>query len=104
LANLRNYRTIGYRIKARIYRNIGYRTQKKLLVAHPWKLVAKFAADVIDAGGKFLLRVSLIPTAILLPVSLVPVVHLDLRISLRIFEKIRNGPTGILWGWEETVS
>jgi hypothetical protein len=53
LANLRNYRTIGYRIKARIYRNIGYRTQKKLLVAHPWKLVAKFAADVIDAGGKF---------------------------------------------------
>jgi hypothetical protein len=27
------------------------------------------------------------------------VVHLDLRISLRIFEKIRNGPNGILWGW-----
>jgi hypothetical protein len=37
-------------------------------------------------------------------VSLTPVVHLDLRISLRIFEKIRNGPNGILWGWVETDS
>jgi hypothetical protein len=26
-------------------------------------------------------------------------VNLDLRISPRIFEKIRNGPNGILWGW-----
>ncbi len=32
------------------------------------------------------------------PVSLTPVVHLDLRVSPRIFEKIRNGPNGILWG------
>ncbi len=30
LANSRNYRTIGYLIKASIYRTIGYRTQKKL--------------------------------------------------------------------------
>jgi hypothetical protein len=29
------------------------------------------------------------------PVLLIPVVHLDLRISPRIFEKIRNGPNGI---------
>ncbi len=29
------------------------------------------------------------------PVSLIPVVHLDLRLFLRIFEKIRNGPNGI---------
>jgi hypothetical protein len=34
LANSRNYRTIGYQIKASIYRNIGYQTQKKLPVAH----------------------------------------------------------------------
>ncbi len=40
------------------------------------KLVAKFAADVVDTGG-----------------------DLDLQISLRIFEKIRNGSNGILWGW-----
>jgi hypothetical protein len=34
LMNSRNYRTIGYRIKASIYRTIGYRTKKKLSVAH----------------------------------------------------------------------
>ncbi len=37
------------------------------------------------------------------PVSLIPVVHLDLRISLWILKKIRNGPNGILWGWGETL-
>ncbi len=36
------------------------------------------------------------------PVSMTPVVHLDLRISLRIFEKIRNGPNSILRGLGET--
>jgi hypothetical protein len=38
------------------------------------------------------------------PVSLIPVVHLDLQISPQIFEKIQNGPNGILWGWGETES
>ncbi len=37
-------------------------------------------------------------------VSLTPVANLELRISQRIFEKIRNGPNGILWGWGETDS
>ncbi len=32
------------------------------------------------------------------PVSTTPVVNLERRISPRIFEKIRNGPNGILWG------
>ncbi len=36
------------------------------------------------------------------PVSTTPVVTLELRISPRIFRKIRNGPNGILWGWGET--
>ncbi len=36
------------------------------------------------------------------PVSLTPVVNLELRISPRIFQKIRKGPNGILWGWGET--
>jgi hypothetical protein len=36
------------------------------------------------------------------PVSTTPVVNLDLRISSRIFEKIRNGPNGILRGLGET--
>jgi hypothetical protein len=56
------------------------------------KLVEKFAAGVADTGGKFG------------PVSLIPVVHLDLRLSPRIFEKIRNGPNAILWGWGEADS
>ncbi len=33
------------------------------------------------------------------PVSLTPVANLELRISPRIFEKIRNGLYRILWGW-----
>jgi hypothetical protein len=78
------------------------------------KLVAKFAAGVVDTSGK-LPPVSLISAAILPPVSLtqvanlplvslIPVMPLDLQISPRIFEKIRKGPNGILWGWGETDS
>jgi hypothetical protein len=51
------------------------------------KLVAKLAAGVIDTGGKF--AAGVVDTGgDLPPVSLTPVVHLDLRISPRIFEKI----------------
>jgi hypothetical protein len=38
------------------------------------------------------------------PVSTTLVVHLELRISLQIFEKIRKGPNGILRGLGETDS
>ncbi len=38
------------------------------------------------------------------PVSATPVVNLELRISTRILEKIRNGPNGMLWGWGVTDS
>jgi hypothetical protein len=48
--------------------------------------VAKFAAGVVDTGGKFT-SVSLIKAAVLPLVSLILVVHLDLQISPRIFEK-----------------
>ncbi len=65
--------------------------------------MAKFAAGVVDTGGKF--AAGFVDTGgNLLPVSLTPVVHFGLRISLRIAEKIRNGPSGILWGWGETDS
>jgi hypothetical protein len=68
------------------------------------ELVAKFAAGVVDTGGKFavvdtggnLPPVSLTLVANLPPVSLTPVVHFDLRISPRIFEKIRNDPNVIV--------
>jgi hypothetical protein len=45
------------------------------------KLVAKFAAGVVDTGGAPLLA----------------------NISAN-FRKIRNSPNGILWGWGETDS
>jgi hypothetical protein len=48
------------------------------------KMVAKFAAGVVDTSA-----VANLPL-----VSLIPVVHLGLRISPRIFEKIQNAGTG----------
>jgi hypothetical protein len=42
------------------------------------KLVAKFAAGVVDTGGKLATGV------------------VDVRISPRIFEKFRNGPIGLV--------
>jgi hypothetical protein len=38
----------------------------------------------------------------LIPVSLTPVINIHLRLSPRIFEKIRNGPNGILRGPGDT--
>jgi hypothetical protein len=65
------------------------------------ELVAKFATGVVDTGGKF--AASVVDTGgNLPPVSWPPVVHLDLRRSQRIFEKIQNDPTPMLlsgdWG------
>jgi hypothetical protein len=51
-----------------------------------WELVAIFTAGVVDTGGKF--AAGVVDTGgNLPPVSTTPVVHLDLRISPRIFEK-----------------
>jgi hypothetical protein len=69
-------------------------------------LLSFFATGVVDTDGKVPLM-SLTPAANLAPaskilavslanllmVSLTPVVHLDLRISPRIFEKIPNDPS-----------
>ncbi len=73
--------------------------------------MAIFAAGVVDTGGKFAARVVdtggnfppvlLTPVANLPPVSLTPVVHIDLRISPRIFEKIQNDPNDIFRGLGE---
>ncbi len=85
----------------------------------------KFAVGIYTGGNlplaslstvANLLSVSLTPVANLPPVSTklaklvanlpqvstLPVVHLDLWISPRIFEKIWNGHNGILWCWGET--
>ncbi len=61
------------------------------------ELVAKFAAGVVDTGGKF--ATDVVDTGgNLPPVSLTLVLHLDLQISLRIFEKIQNDPYVIFRG------
>jgi hypothetical protein len=70
------------------------------------ELMTKFASGVVDTGGKFAAGVvdtggNLPPVANLPPVSLTTVVHLDLRISLQIFEKIRNDPNVIIRGLGE---
>ncbi len=66
----------------------------------------KFAAGVVDTGGRFAAGV-IDTSANLPPVSWTPVanlppkVHLDLRISPQIFEKIRNDPNFIIRGLGE---
>jgi hypothetical protein len=76
----------------------------------------KFAAGVVDTGSNppvSLTPVAKLPpvsttqgelVANLPPVSLTPAVHLDLRISPRIFNKIRNDPNVIIRGLEEDDS
>ncbi len=62
--------------------------------------MAKFAAGVVDTGGKF--AAGVVDTGgNLPPVSLTPVVHLNLRISPQIFEKIRNDSDVIIRGLGE---
>jgi hypothetical protein len=55
----------------------------------------KFAAGVVDTGGKF--AAGVVDTGGNLP----PVVHLELRISPRIFEKNPNYPNVIIRGMGE---
>jgi hypothetical protein len=90
------------------------------------KLFPLFAAGIVDTGGKFATSINNISkaggkicrrvvdaggkngagvvdtAAILPPVLLKPVVHLDLQISPRIFKNIQNGFKGIFRGWGET--
>ncbi len=61
----------------------------------------KFAAGVKDNSG-YLPLVSMIPVVNLPPVPATPVVHLELRIFLRIKKKFKYGPNGILRGLGET--
>jgi hypothetical protein len=66
-------------------------------------LLALFATGVIDTGGKF--AAGVVDTGGNFPlVLLIPMVHLHLQISLRIFEKIRNEPNVIFGGLGEDDS
>jgi hypothetical protein len=66
-----------------------------------WEYLFRFSALCLCSAVAYTFTKSV---ANLPPVSLILVVHFDLRLSPRIFEKIRNGPNAILWGWGETDS
>ncbi len=65
------------------------------------KLVAKFAAGSIDTGGNF--ATGVFDTGNLPPVSLIPVVHLDLRISPRLFKKFKTVLMGYSGAGEKLI-
>jgi hypothetical protein len=56
---------------------------------------ATSSAGVVDIGGKF-------ATGVNEAGGKLPLVQLELRISSRIFEKLRNGPNSIIRGLGET--
>jgi hypothetical protein len=62
----------------------------------------KFAAGIVDTGCKMVICIDDTSSTDgkLPPVPIIPVVHLDLRKSPRIFENIRNDPTVISRGLE----
>jgi hypothetical protein len=66
-------------------------------------LLPLFATGVIDTGGKFAAGV-VDTSGNFPPVLLIPVVHLHLQISLRIFEKNCNEPNVIFRGLGEDDS
>jgi hypothetical protein len=77
-------RHLKVNLKAKIYIYVNSTTQRS-----PNKIIKIFLLE-----GVFHLP----------PVSLTPVASLELRISPQIFEKIRNGPNGIIRGLGETDS
>jgi hypothetical protein len=78
MATISGCRHLKVNLKAKIYIYVNSTTQRC-----PNKIIKIFLLE-----GFFHLP----------PVSLTPVANLELRISLRIFEKIRNGPNGIIRG------
>ncbi len=76
------------------------------------KMVAKFSAGVADTGGKFVAGVvdtggnfaaGVVDTGGKFATGVVDTGGAPL-LPTQIFEKIRNGHNGILWGWGETDS
>ncbi len=84
MATISGCRHLKVNLKAKIYIYVNSTTQRC-----PNKIIKIFLLE-----GFFHLP----------PVSLTPVANLGLRISLRVLEKIRNGPNGIIRGLGETDS
>jgi hypothetical protein len=67
------------------------------------KKIYPYANSTTQRCSKVIIKIFLIEDFFHLPpVLTTQVVNLELRISPRIFEKNRNGPNRILWGWGET--
>jgi hypothetical protein len=70
--------------------------QPQSITLGPFRILSTIRGDILtginDTGAKIFFHLP--------PVSPTSVVHLELRISPRVFEKIRNGPNGILRGLE----
>jgi hypothetical protein len=66
------------------------------------KLVAKFASGVVDTGGNF--AAGVVDTGGKFATGVVDTGGAPLLTNISTFEKIRNGPNGILWGWGKTDS
>ncbi len=97
--NFNNF--VGTPLDSRVNKYINFCLQVHFKVSADWHCSHCLpAASLIPTT--ILPPVSLILVANLPPVSLITVVHLDLRVSPWIFEKMWNGPNGILWGWGET--
>ncbi len=78
-----------------------FRTQPQSIPLRPFRIFSKIRGDI----RKSIIKIFLMEDFFHLPpVSTTPVVHLEPRISPRIFEKIRNGRDGILRCLGETDS
>jgi hypothetical protein len=67
------------------------------------KKIYLYANSTAQSCPKEIMKIFLTEDFLHLPlVSTTPVVHLELRISPKIFEKIRSGPNGIIRGLGET--
>jgi hypothetical protein len=62
----------------------------------PFRIFRKFAEIFAAQGALMVSTTPVVPVAKFAAGVLIPVVHLELRISPRIFEKILNGTTGVV--------
>ncbi len=69
------------------------------------KKIYPYAKSTTQRCSKVIMQIFLIEDFFHLPsVSTTLVVHLELQMSPRIFEQIRNGPSGIIRDWETSSS
>ncbi len=77
---------------------------KHLKVNLKEKIIYIYVSSATQRWPNIIIKIFLIEDFFHLPpVSLTPLANLELRISPRIFKKIRNGLNGVLWGWGKLI-